>query len=151
SELMQQVADHPLRERLRGQLMLALYRSGRQVEALEVYRNARAELIDQLGIEPGDELRRLENAILANDPALQLAEAPPPAVAPAAKPAQLPADTGDFTGREALVARMIQVLTANQLPDAASRAVPTVVVVGKGGVGKSTLAIHVAHRIAPQH
>ena len=52
-------AEHPLRENLRGQLMLALYRSGRQADALEVYRNARAELVDALGIEPGRELRRL--------------------------------------------------------------------------------------------
>ena len=64
------IAAHPLRERLRAQLMLALYRSGRQAEALQVYRAARRELADELGLEPGEELRRLERAILAHDPEL---------------------------------------------------------------------------------
>ena len=64
AELEALVREHPLRERLRGQLMLALYRSGRQAQALEVYRDGRRLLVDQLGIEPGEELRRLERAIL---------------------------------------------------------------------------------------
>ncbi len=64
------VLDHPLRERLRGQLMLALYRSGRQADALEVYRRGRALLTDELGLEPGEGLRRLERGILEQDPAL---------------------------------------------------------------------------------
>jgi YVTN family beta-propeller protein len=63
-------SEHPLRERLRGQLMLALYRCGRQADALETYREGRALLADELGLEPGDELRRLERAILEQDPAL---------------------------------------------------------------------------------
>ena len=66
------VAEHPLRERLRGQLMLALYRSGRQAEALETYRRSRQSLVEELGIEPGVELQQLEKAILNHDPALQL-------------------------------------------------------------------------------
>jgi DNA-binding SARP family transcriptional activator len=65
------VAEHPLRERLRGQLMLALYRSGRQAEALNAYRQARRELSDELGLEPSEELRQLEQAILRQDPALE--------------------------------------------------------------------------------
>jgi YVTN family beta-propeller protein len=69
-ELETLVRDHPLRERLRGQLMLALYRSGRQAEALAAYRDARRTLVDELGIEPGPELRALERAILAQDAAL---------------------------------------------------------------------------------
>jgi YVTN family beta-propeller protein len=69
-ELETLVRDHPLRERLRGQLMLALYRSGRQAEALAAYRDARRALVDELGLEPGPELRKLERAILAHDPAL---------------------------------------------------------------------------------
>jgi YVTN family beta-propeller protein len=69
-ELESLVAANPLRERLRAQLMLALYRSGRQADALESYRQARRELIDQLGIEPGPPLRELQRAILAQDPAL---------------------------------------------------------------------------------
>ena len=82
AELESLVANNPLRERLRGQLMLALYRSGRQAEALEAYREARETLVEELGIDPSPELQRLEQAILRHDPALELAEAPsggPPA------------------------------------------------------------------------
>ncbi len=78
-ELEALAAAHPLRERLRAQLMLAFYRSGRQAEALHVYRAARRELADELGLEPGEELRRLERAILAQDPELG-------AIAPRAAP-----------------------------------------------------------------
>ena len=74
-ELEALVAEHPLRERLRGQQILALYRSGRQAEALAAYRDARRVLVEELGIEPGPQLRRLEQAILAQDPSLD--EAPP--------------------------------------------------------------------------
>src|SRR4051812_41818195 len=73
-ELEALIAEHPLRERLRCQLMLALYRSGRQAEALDVYRQARRELSEQLGLEPGEELKRLEQAILRQDRGLVLAE-----------------------------------------------------------------------------
>jgi DNA-binding SARP family transcriptional activator len=72
-ELERLVAEHPYRERLRGQLMLALYRSERQADALQAYQNARGTLVEQLGIEPGERLRELERAILAQDPGLQLA------------------------------------------------------------------------------
>ena len=72
-ELERLVAEHPLAERLRGQLMLALYRSGRQAEALDAYRAARATLVEQLGIEPGSALRGLERAILDQDPELDVA------------------------------------------------------------------------------
>ena len=69
--------DHPLRERFRAQLMLALYRSGRQAEALEAYQVARRALVDELGIDPGRSLQELEKAILRQEPALELAEASP--------------------------------------------------------------------------
>ncbi|HVN61815.1 MAG TPA: BTAD domain-containing putative transcriptional regulator [Gaiellaceae bacterium] len=69
-ELEALVAEHPLRERLRGQLMVALYRSGRQADALDVFQRTRAELVDQLGIEPGPQLQELQRAVLAQDPAL---------------------------------------------------------------------------------
>src|SRR4051812_8320432 len=67
-------SEHPARERIRGQLMLALYRSGRQAEALEVYRDTRRTLVDELGIEPSRELQELEGRVLAQDPGLDLAE-----------------------------------------------------------------------------
>jgi class 3 adenylate cyclase/tetratricopeptide (TPR) repeat protein len=76
AELEAFVAEHPLRERPRGQLMLALYRSGRQADALEAYRHARETLVDELGLEPSSELQRLEQAILRHDPSVDL-ERPP--------------------------------------------------------------------------
>ena len=76
-ELEALVAAHPLRERLRSQLMLALYRSGRQAEALETYQQTRRSLVDELGIDPSSELQRLEKAILNQDPGLDLPERAP--------------------------------------------------------------------------
>ncbi len=86
AELETRVAEQPLRERLRGQLMLALYRSGRQAEALEVYRKGRRLMADELGLEPGAELQRLEKAMLAQDPSVDAPEA-----RHAQKPQQAPA------------------------------------------------------------
>src|SRR5207244_10025398 len=73
SELEALTARHPLRERLRGQLMLALYRSGRQAEALRVYADTRKRLVAELGLEPGAQLKQLEQAILRQDPSLNVA------------------------------------------------------------------------------
>src|SRR6185503_7832943 len=87
AELETRVTEHPLRERLRGQLMLALYRSGRQAEALEVYRKGRRLMADELGLEPGADLQRLEKAMLSQDASLDVpATRPAPAHEPAAAP-----------------------------------------------------------------
>jgi peptide/nickel transport system substrate-binding protein len=83
SELEALVAEQPFRERLHAQRMLALYRSGRQSEALAAYSDARAELVEQVGVEPGEDLHRLQEAILAHDPALDV-PADPVAEPPAA-------------------------------------------------------------------
>src|SRR6266540_6048169 len=80
-ELEALVAKNPLRERLRGQLMLALYRSGRQAQALDAYQRARRVLVEELGIEPGPELQRLEQAILQQEGSLELIRQPTPRVA----------------------------------------------------------------------
>ena len=95
-ELETLIADNPYREGLRGQLMLALYRSERQAEALQAYQEARRALVEELGIEPSERLRELERAVLAQDPSLQLVEAPaavepPPAEPPPPEPRPEPA------------------------------------------------------------
>lgn len=91
SDLQRLAAEHPLRERLRGQLMLALYRCGRKAEALRVYDDARRLLAEELGIEPSESLRRLHSAMLADDPALAApAEQPRPRRRAAASPAATP-------------------------------------------------------------
>ena len=82
------IAEHPLRERLRYLQMLALYRAGRQAEALEAYRKARTRLVDEIGVEPGPELRELHEAILRQDPALDPAAAPEAPAAPGSLPAK---------------------------------------------------------------
>ena len=95
------VREHPFRERLRGSLVLALYRAGRQAEALEAYRAARRSLVDELGIEPSPGLAELERAILRHDPALALSPPAPPLrseVAPDATP-EPPASPGPPVAR----------------------------------------------------
>jgi DNA-binding SARP family transcriptional activator len=85
-ELERLIAQEPLREHLHAQRMLALYRSGRQADALEAYRDARSALVEEVGVEPGAELRGLHDGVLGQDPALDLAAAPEPAPAPAPRP-----------------------------------------------------------------
>lgn len=155
AELAEIVAAEPLRERPRALLMLALYRSGRQAEALEVYRAGRQILIDEVGADPGKELRALEQAILTGDVALDTpAEVSAAAVAPAedARPAvplprQLPAIVPDFVGRDDLVklARMVFQQPARTAGEAG--AVPVVLLTGRGGIGKTTLALGIAHAV----
>jgi predicted ATPase/DNA-binding SARP family transcriptional activator len=133
-ELQALVAEHPLRERLRAQLMVALYRTGRQAEALETMREGRRLLVDELGIEPGPELRRLERMILAQDPEL-LAERPSAGLA-----APLPAPANVTIGREGELAEIAALLAR---PD-----VRLVTLVGPGGVGKTRLALEAARSAA---
>ncbi|MGN6170481.1 MAG: BTAD domain-containing putative transcriptional regulator [Solirubrobacteraceae bacterium] len=123
------IAQHPYRERLRAQLMLAFYRSDRQAEALQAYQDARRKLVEELGIEPGERLRELERAILAQDPELILTSVEGAATKPSAQPAT------PFVGRE----REFGQLTAT-LNDACSHNGRLVLVVGEPGIGKSRLA-----------
>jgi DNA-binding SARP family transcriptional activator/predicted negative regulator of RcsB-dependent stress response len=138
------VAEYPFRERLRGALMLALYRSGRQAEALEVYRRARQVLGEELGIDPGGELRNLEQAILRGDASLDQV-APPRGQHETPSPAQLPADIPDFTGRAKQVSQICDLLGDENRNRSA---VVISAVAGKPGVGKTTLAVHSAHLLA---
>ena len=105
-ELEALIAEHPYRERLRGQLMIALYRADRQAEALQAYQDARCALVDELGIEPGERLRELERAVLAQDPALALPVAQPDRSPPAAPAAPRRATR-----------RLVSVLVAGVAPD----------------------------------
>jgi DNA-binding SARP family transcriptional activator len=153
-ELQALVDENPLRERLYQLLALALYRSGRQADALEVCRTARDTLVDEMGIEPGRELRDLERAILNHDPELDLpptgAEESGPADERAGTrpvtPRQLPGSIADFVGREGHLADIKRHL-ADSGDHSARYAVRIVAISGKGGVGKSSLAIRVAHEL----
>src|SRR5215208_732502 len=133
-ELQALVAEHPLRERLRGQLMVALYRAGRQAEALETMRLGRQLLVDELGLEPGPELRRLERMILAHDSALT-ADRPGAGLV-----GRLPAPANETIGRRRELAEIGQLLV---YPD-----VRLVTLVGPGGVGKTRLALEAARAVA---
>ncbi|MBK1787523.1 AfsR/SARP family transcriptional regulator [Prauserella cavernicola] len=145
-ELTALTREHPLRERLRAQLMLALYRCGRRADALAEYTRARETLIEETGLDPSGELHDLQERILAQDPSLDLSSRVATTLtnAPAVPaPAELPPDIADFTGRDDEVDGLTEVLTTPR-PGAVAMAG----IAGLGGLGKTTLAVHVAHRVA---
>jgi DNA-binding SARP family transcriptional activator/tetratricopeptide (TPR) repeat protein len=139
-ELYRLVGEAPLRERLLSQLMLALYRCGRRGDALDAYRTGRRVLVAELGLEPGTRLRELERAILTDD---GVADGAVPGLRAAAQvnPAQLPADVAGFTGRSEYLRQLSQ-----RAPDRAA-ALGILAITGAGGVGKTALAVHWAHRV----
>jgi DNA-binding SARP family transcriptional activator/Tfp pilus assembly protein PilF len=155
-DLEQLVTDHPLDEQIHGQLMVALYRNGRQADALGVYRRLRRTLDDELGIDPSQGLRDLETAILRQDPALEAPAAAsavtlPPASPAVPIPAQLPPAVPDFAGRNAELASLDAILHSVTGTGSAGP-VPVVIlaVSGTAGVGKTALAVRWAHRVAAQ-
>ncbi|MEV0263460.1 BTAD domain-containing putative transcriptional regulator [Streptomyces sp. NPDC050617] len=163
-ELWRLVRENPLREALVGKLMLALFRSGRQSESLALYQRTRDLLVEQLGAEPGADLREVQRRILSADdlpderavrgrPARQTAlvtrSAPPPSARPwhsasRPKPAELPAVPPELTARDEPLEQLRRALTAAGLP---TGSVGTAVVTGRGGTGKSALALHAAHAL----
>jgi DNA-binding SARP family transcriptional activator len=137
-ELEALLAEHPYRERLRGQLIIALYRAGRQAEALEAYARARRTLVDDLGIEPGPELRELEARVLRQDPDLY-----PPAAAPALKGVGLPAPPTPLVGRRLELGAVAGFL---RLPE-----VRLLTLTGIGGSGKTRVALAVAEELTGEY
>jgi DNA-binding SARP family transcriptional activator/tetratricopeptide (TPR) repeat protein len=147
AELTNAVADHPGRERLAGQLMVALHRAGRTADALSVYRRVRRVLAEDYGLEPGVDLRALERLILLGDPVLDLSAPTDRGTArrsPAPTPAQLPLEIAGFVGRGTELARL-DTLVAGERP---APAVVIAALTGPAGIGKSSLAVHWAHRVA---
>ncbi|MBV9447411.1 MAG: hypothetical protein JO345_16135 [Streptosporangiaceae bacterium] len=143
TELIALVAAHPLRERLRAQLMLSLCRSGRTPDALAAYHAFRRLLAEELGLDPSAQLQELHQSILADDPALLSPAGRRHHVALAHVPV-LPPETSDFTARDAEVARVCTVLTA---PAQRDRVPDVCAITGMCGIGKTTLALHVARKL----
>ena len=140
AELRRLVGEHPLRERLWGQLVLALYRCGRQSEALRAFGELRIMLGEELGIDPSPALRRLEDDMLQQRPQLEGPAGPAGAV-PVRVPTNLPARLTTFVGREDDIAALERLCAGARL----------VTLVGAGGVGKTRLALEVASRLLEEH
>jgi len=130
-EIQSLVAQHPLRERLRGQLMLALYRSGRQGDASNVFHETRAALVEQLGMEPSPALQKLFKAILNQDPSLDLP------IVERRTPTNLPLQLTSFVGRRSAIEELRDLLSGYRL----------VTLSGAGGVGKTRLAMQLASEV----
>jgi DNA-binding SARP family transcriptional activator/tetratricopeptide (TPR) repeat protein len=131
-ELRRLVADHPLREGLWGQLMLALHRSGRRADALNTYRQVYRMLDEQLGVAPGQALRDVHASVLVDEPDAE----------PGAGPRQLPAQPDHFTGRQDALAELTTLVAVE------SAVLPVVTVTGNPGVGKTAFAVTAGHRLA---
>ncbi|MPY49947.1 AfsR/SARP family transcriptional regulator [Streptomyces acidicola] len=155
-ELQELTALHPLHEEFTAQLMLAAHRSGQRRAALDAFTRLRSNLVDELGIEPSDRLRRLQQDILNESPGLELPHEPVdlPAESPAPPPkdtrpqpaalSQLPPDTGDFVGRTEELACLADLVR----PDGTPRTSPRVItLLGGPGTGKTALALRVAHAL----
>jgi DNA-binding SARP family transcriptional activator len=155
TELRQLTGSRPLRERLHGQLMLALYRDGRQAEALAAYQHARGVLVEELGVEPGAGLRELHRQILAGSdvrPAATRPAAQAPATTPSVKatvvPRQLPAAPGHFTGRRSELDLLAGLANKPDQADGEGGTVVISAIEGMAGIGKTALAVHAGHRLA---
>ncbi|MBV8988659.1 MAG: winged helix-turn-helix domain-containing protein, partial [Solirubrobacterales bacterium] len=141
AELEGLVAQHPLRERLAGQLMLALYRCGRQAEASRVFQSARQALVDEWGMEPGPPLRQLLQRVLEHDPELALRERSPAHTRSARPLHNLPVELTSFVGRERELPGVSSLLSLNRL----------VTLTGAGGSGKTRLALRAARQALPDY
>ncbi|WP_020540314.1 AfsR/SARP family transcriptional regulator [Nonomuraea coxensis] len=139
-DLRELIGEHPYREDLWQRLIVALHRGGRRAEALHAYAEIRRQLVDDLGIEPGPDLRAAHAAVLADERPGRLGYRPP-------VPQQLPADVPDFTGRGADATTLTRLLTGPPARPGGDRPPVVAVVTGPPGVGKTALAVHCAHAV----